>query len=60
MRAARMRAVPNQPKRKSPRNIRVPDELWEAARRRAEKLGTKISVVIRKALEDFVNEGDEK
>lgn len=36
------------------RNIRVPDELWEAALAKATDQGTSLSDVIRTLLEDYV------
>ena len=42
------------------RPVRVTDDLWYAAMERAKERGVSLSAVIRKALEDFVNEEDEK
>ncbi len=36
------------------RNVRIPDELWDAAKARAELEGTDVSAVIRAALQRFV------
>lgn len=35
------------------RTVRVPDEVWEAAQRKAEEKGDNLSEVIRKALERY-------
>lgn len=56
MTPARLAPVPNQPKRRSPRNVRVPDELWEAAMTAAAGVGIKLAGVIRQALEEFVKD----
>lgn len=47
--------VPNQPKTPV-RGFRVPDELWHAAREKAEAEGTTISAVIQEYLRKYVNE----
>lgn len=39
------------------RNIRVPDHLWQAARRRAESEGRTVSAVIVHALNHYVQHG---
>lgn len=44
---------PNQPKTPI-RGVRVPDELWEAARATAEERGETVSDVVRRALEAYV------
>lgn len=46
-------AMPNQPKTPL-RNVRVSDELWHAALRRAEQRGETVSDVVRRALEWYV------
>lgn len=38
------------------RTVRVPDELWEAALRKAADEGTTVSEVVRKALARFVRD----
>lgn len=45
--------TPRRPPRK-PRSIRVEDELWDAALRRAEERGDVLSEVIREALKRYV------
>lgn len=47
--------VPNQPKTPQ-RTIRVPDELWDAAKSKAEAQDETVSDVIRRALERYVHE----
>lgn len=47
--------APNQPATPN-RTIRVPDELWEAARRKAADEGTTVTEVILKALERFLRD----
>lgn len=46
--------MPNQPKDPA-RTIRVPTELWEAARRKAERQGENLSEVIRRYLRRYVS-----
>ena len=36
------------------RNVRVPDDLWDAALARAEEQGTSVSEVIRQCLEAWI------
>lgn len=36
------------------RNVRVPDEVWDAARARAESEGTTVSAVVLAALREYV------
>ena len=38
------------------RGIRISDELWDAARRKAESEGRDLSKVIREALERYIND----
>lgn len=38
------------------RTVRVPDDLWEAAQDAAEKNGETVSEVIRRALEQYVDQ----
>lgn len=38
------------------RPVRVPDELWQAALRKARANDEKVSDVIRRALEEYVND----
>lgn len=45
--------VPNQPKTPL-RNVRVSDELWQAALLKAEERGETVSDVVRRALERYV------
>lgn len=47
--------MPNMPATPN-RTIRVPDELWEAARRKASDEGTTVTEVIIKALERFLRD----
>lgn len=52
-----LRRVPNQPKT-TIRGIRVPDELWEAAKAKAAARGEDVSTVVRAALERYVKRKD--
>ncbi len=45
--------MPNQPKTPL-RNVRVSDELWQAALLKAEERGETVSNVVRRALERYV------
>lgn len=46
--------MPNQPRKDNPaRAIRIPDALWEAAKKRAEEKGETVSEVVRRALERY-------
>lgn len=45
--------MPNQPKTPL-RNVRVPDDLWDAAVTKATERGETLSEVIRRALERYV------
>lgn len=46
--------MPNQPRRDvKPRSIKVSDDLWEAAKKRADEKGETISHVVRRALERY-------
>lgn len=36
------------------RTIRIPDSIWDAAQRKADKCGTTVSEVVRKGLEQWV------
>jgi predicted HicB family RNase H-like nuclease len=45
--------MPNAPKTPS-RNVRVPDELWQATQAKAAKNGETVSDVVRRALEKYV------
>lgn len=45
--------MPNQPKTPL-RNVRVPDELWQAALLKAQDRGETVSDVVRRALERYV------
>lgn len=45
--------VPNKPKTPH-RTIRVPDELWDAAKQKADERGDNLSEVIRSGLERYV------
>lgn len=47
--------VPNQPKTPA-RGIRVPDELWAAAKAKSQADGTTISAILVAALEEYVDE----
>ena len=46
--------MPNAPKTPL-RNVRVPDDLWDAAMSKALERGESLSEVIRRALEHYVN-----
>jgi predicted HicB family RNase H-like nuclease len=50
--AARIGPVPNQPKTPQ-RTVRVPDDVWERAKVRAEARGETVSDVVRRALERY-------
>lgn len=50
---------PNQPRTPN-RVIRVPDELWDAARGKARREGTDVSKLIRAFLTEYVNETKEQ
>lgn len=41
------------------RPIRIKDELWEKAQEKAARVGTSVAVVIRSALEEWVEEPDD-
>lgn len=41
------------------RAVRVPDDLWAAARKRADERGENLSAVLRRALEEYAAAGDE-
>ena len=53
-----MPSVPNQPATPN-RTIRVPDEVWEAARRKAQDRGETITAVIIRALIRYAREYDD-
>lgn len=42
------------------RTVRVPDELWEEAQRIAAQRGETLSEVIRRLLEQYINEAEEE
>ena len=42
------------------RTVRVPDDLWEAAQEAAKKNGETVSEVIRRALEQYVADNEDK
>ena len=47
--------MPNQPRKDNPaRAIRIPEELWEKARKRADEKGETVSEAVRKFLERYV------
>lgn len=47
--------MPNQPRPDNPgRNIRIPDHLWAAAKKRGHERGEQVSQVVRRALEEYV------
>ena len=46
---------PNQPATPN-RTVRIPDELWEAARAKAEAEGVTLTEIIRRALERFLRD----
>lgn len=48
-----VRRVPNQPKT-PPRSVRVSDDLWSAAKAKAEERGETVTDVIVRALERYV------
>lgn len=46
--------MPNKPRSENPaRGIRVPDELWNAAKKRADERGETVSEAVRKFLERY-------
>lgn len=48
--------MPNKPRPENPaRPVRVEDDLWEAAKKRAAEIDTTVSEVIREALRAFVS-----
>lgn len=49
--------MPNQPKFPA-RTVRVPDELWQAARAKADERGDNVSQVVREALRRYVKRPD--
>lgn len=51
--------MPNQP-RTPLRNIRIPDELWEAAQRQAEREGISVSEAVRRCLEVWVSSAEDR
>lgn len=47
--------MPNQPRADNPaRSVRVPDDLWQAAKSRASERGETVSAAIIRALERYV------
>lgn len=54
MTPARLASVPNQPKTPQ-RTVRVPDDVWAAAKAKAEERGDTLSDVIRRALQRYVS-----
>ena len=50
-----VRRVPNQPKTPA-RGVRVPDELWNAAKKKAAAEGETVTDVILRALEDYTSD----
>ena len=48
----RLGAMPNQPKTPQ-RTVRVPDEVWDAAKVKAKERGDNLSDVIRRALQRY-------
>lgn len=50
--------MPNQPATPG-RSIRIPDELWEAARRKAEDEGETVTEVVIRALTRYVRDYEE-
>lgn len=53
MTTARVVRVPNQPKTPM-HSFRCPDELWDAAKAKADERGETVTDVLRKALERYV------
>lgn len=51
-RTGRLPSVPNQPKTPQ-RSVRVPDEVWQAAKARADAEGRTLSDVVRTSLENY-------
>jgi hypothetical protein len=43
----------SKPSHTPPRNIRIPDDLWDSASAKAERHGLKVSAVIRDRLEEY-------
>lgn len=56
MTPATVPVVPNQPKTPQ-RTVRVPDEVWAAAKAKADERGEVLSDVIRKALVRYARRG---
>jgi predicted DNA-binding protein len=50
-----VRRVPNQPKTPN-RTVRVPADLWDRAKRVAERRGETLSQVVRQALEAYIKD----
>lgn len=48
-----LEGVPNQPKTPQ-RTVRIPDDVWEAAKSRAAERGDSLSEIIRRALVRYV------
>lgn len=47
--------MPNQPRKDNPaRSVRVPDELWDAAKERAAERGETVTDVVIRALKRYV------
>lgn len=42
------------------RNVRISDEIWQAAKDRADERGENLSDVIRRGLEDYANGTEER
>lgn len=55
MNTGKLSRVPNQPKTPI-RGVRVPDELWDAARAKAADEKESVSDVVRRALEAYVKD----
>jgi hypothetical protein len=53
-----LRWVPNKPATPG-RSIRVPDELWDALRARADERGETVTAVVLRALRAYLREYDE-
>ncbi len=56
MTPATVRRVPNAPKTPM-HSFRCPDELWEAAKKKADEKGETLTEVLRKSLERYVKRG---
>jgi hypothetical protein len=54
-----LRCVPNKPATPA-RSVRIPDEIWDALRARADERGETITDVVLRALRAYLREYDER